>query len=53
MNVSNLFRIKYKDFKSQSLLGMLEATGLGFIGRQHRAKDDSFNIARLFLELIK
>lgn len=53
MNVSNLYRIKYKDFSSQSLLGMLEATGLGFIGRQHRAKDDSFNIARLFLELIK
>lgn len=53
MNVSNLYRIKYKDFKSQSLLGMLEATGLGFIGRQHRAKDDSYNIARLFLELIK
>lgn len=53
MNVSNLFRIKYNDFSSQSLLGMLEKTGLGFIGRQHRAKDDSFNIARLFLELIK
>jgi len=53
MNVSNLYRIKYKDFSSQSLLGMLEATGLGFIGRQHRAKDDSFNIARLFMELIK
>lgn len=53
MNVSNLFRIKYNDFSSQSLEGMLERTGLGFIGRQHRAKDDSFNIARLFLELIK
>lgn len=53
MNVSNLFRIKYNDFSSQSLEGMLEKTGLGFIGRQHRAKDDSFNIARLFLELIK
>lgn len=52
MNVSNLFRIKHKDFSSQSLLGMLEATGLGFIGRQHRAKDDSYNIARLFLHLI-
>lgn len=53
MNVSNLFRIKYNDFSSQSLEGMLEKTGLGFIGRQHRAKDDSYNIARLFLELIK
>lgn len=53
MNVSNLFRIKYNDFSSQSLLGMLEKTGLGFVGRQHRAKDDSYNIARLFLELIK
>ncbi len=53
LNVCNLFRIKYNDFSSQSLEGMLERTGLGFIGRQHRAKDDSFNIARLFLELIK
>lgn len=53
VNVSSLFRIKYNDFSSQSLLGMLEKTGLGFIGRQHRAKDDSYNIARLFLELIK
>lgn len=53
INVSNLYRIKYNDFTSQSLKGMLEKTGLGFIGRQHRAKDDSFNIARLFLELIK
>ncbi len=53
MNVSNLFRIKYNDFSSQSLEGMLEKTGLGFVGRQHRAKDDSYNIARLFLELIK
>lgn len=53
LNVCNLFRIKYNDFSSQSLEGMLEKTGLGFIGRQHRAKDDSFNIARLFLELIK
>lgn len=53
MNVSNLFRIRYNDFSSQSLEGMLEKTRLGFIGRQHRAKDDSFNIARLFLELIK
>lgn len=53
MNVSNLYRIKYNDFTSQSLEGMLERTGLGFIGRQHRASDDSFNIARLFLELIK
>ncbi len=52
MNVSNLFRIKYKDFSSQSLEGMLKATGLGFVGRQHRAKDDSYNIARLFLHLI-
>ena len=53
INVSNLFRIKYNDFSSQSLLGMLEKTGLGFIGNPHRAKDDSYNIARLFLELIK
>lgn len=52
LNVSSLFRLKYKDFSSQSLKGMLDKTGLGFIGRQHRAKDDSFNIARLFLHLI-
>ncbi len=53
INVSNLYRIKHREFKSQSLEGMLEGESLVFVGRQHRAKDDSFNIARLFLELIK
>lgn len=52
INVSDLFAIKHKAFgKEYSLEHMLEVEGMEFEGRQHRAKDDSFNIARLFLSL--
>lgn len=54
LNVSSLFKIKHRKAGAHlSLEEMLQAEGLEFEGRQHRAKDDSFNIARLFLELIK
>lgn len=52
--VSSLWKIKHKAFGSNaSLKEMLKAEGLEFEGRPHSAKDDSYNISRLFLELIK
>ena len=54
MNVSSLYKIKHKDFlKNRSLDFMLSMEGLEFEGRRHRAKDDSYNIARLFLSLTR
>lgn len=54
LNVSDLYAIKHKKFgKSPSLEEMLFEHGLDFVGDQHRADDDSFNIARLFIELVR
>jgi hypothetical protein len=50
--VSSLWKIKHKEFGANtSLPDMLKAEGLEFEGRRHSAKDDSYNIARLFLRL--
>ena len=50
LNVSTLYNLKYENFgKGVSLLRMLDDQGLEFEGREHSAKDDSLNIARLFL----
>lgn len=54
INVSTLYCIKFKKFGIEtSLENMLKDVGLKFEGTQHRASDDSKNIARLFLELTK
>lgn len=54
LNVSALWSLAfdYRD-KSESLDHMLESVGLSFEGRRHSAKDDSYNIARLFLALLE
>lgn len=53
LNVSTLLFT----FKGQScklgLVKMLDVFGMTFEGRQHRAADDSFNIARVFTALLK
>lgn len=49
--VSSLWKIKHKEFGANtSLPVMLKVEGLEFEGRRHSAKDDSLNIARLFLK---
>jgi inhibitor of KinA sporulation pathway (predicted exonuclease) len=53
LNVSSLYKIKTGDFYNRSLTHMLNYFDLEFEGRLHRASADSYNIARLFLELIK
>lgn len=54
MNVSSLYKVIRKDFNSdKSLEFMLESFGLKFEGRQHRAKDDAYNIAKLFIKMMK
>jgi hypothetical protein len=51
--VSSLWKIKHKEFGANtSLPDMLKVEGLEFEGKRHSAKDDSLNIARLFLELL-
>lgn len=52
-NISEMYRLKTRKFESVSLLDMLKGVGLEFQGRQHSGKDDSYNIALVFLELIK
>ncbi len=54
INVSALWSLAfdYRD-KNESLDCMLESVGLSFEGRKHSAKDDSYNIARLFLALLE
>lgn len=52
LNVSTLFKIKHRISGAHlSLEEMLQREGLKFEGRQHRASDDSYNIARLFLRV--
>ncbi len=53
LNVSDLFQIKYGEFKNLSLEDMLDRVGLEFVGTPHRAHDDSYNIGRLFLKVIE
>lgn len=50
-NISEMFRLKTRTFTGVSLLDMLKGCGLEFEGRQHSGKDDSYNIARVFLVL--
>lgn len=52
LNVSVLFMLQYKENINLGLKYMLSKVGLKFIGREHKAGDDSQNIARLFQELI-
>lgn len=52
-NIADFYRIRKNDFTDQSMSSMLKGLGLEFIGKPHRAADDSYNIARIFLELIK
>jgi len=51
LNISHLFMLKH-GVQGLSLEEMLAYEALQFVGRQHRAADDSYNIARLFLELV-
>lgn len=52
LNVKSLFQIKHRSVGAYPTLEeMLNVEGLEFIGCQHRAKDDSYNIARLFLKV--
>ena len=53
VNVSNLFRIAFELEHDVSLEYMLNRLGMVFDGRKHRAGDDSKNIARLFVQLMK
>lgn len=54
MNVSSLYKILTHQYeKSVSLEEMLSTCGLKFEGRPHRADRDSYNIARLFLDLTR
>lgn len=52
-NISDMFRIKTKQFRGVSLLEMVEYYGLVFEGRQHNGGDDSRMIGKVFLELLK
>lgn len=51
LNISILFSLRIGQFTDLSLDSMLEEFNLKFEGRKHSAKDDSYNIARVFLEL--
>jgi DNA polymerase III epsilon subunit-like protein len=54
VNVSSLYKVVRKDFNSdKSLEFMLESFGLKFEGKQHRASDDAYNIAKLFITMMK
>ena len=53
INVSTLFKIKTGIFENLSLIKMLKHYKIEFEGKHHRADADSYNIAKLFLELIK
>lgn len=53
INVSLLFMVKTRQRPNLGLDLMLAHYGLTFEGFRHRAADDSFNIAQLFLEVIK
>lgn len=52
LNVCDLFELKTGLKNNLGLDKMLEIVGLEFEGKQHRASDDSKNIARLFLRLM-
>lgn len=52
LNVSILFMLKTGLEPNLGLDRMLEHFNMTFEGKRHRAKDDSYNIARLFLQLI-
>jgi inhibitor of KinA sporulation pathway (predicted exonuclease) len=53
LNVAQLFSMITGQRRNLGLVEMLEALGLSFEGRQHRADIDSFNIARVLVELLK
>jgi hypothetical protein len=53
VNVSTLFKLLTGERKGQNLENMLKYFNLEFEGRIHRAGPDSYNIARLFVALIK
>jgi len=52
-NVATLFALLTRQKRNLSLKEMLAHFGLDFIGTPHRAGDDSYNIARLFLRLLE
>lgn len=54
LNICTLFKLKRKDLTDNVGIDiMLEYFGLTFEGKQHRGVDDSYNIAKLFLEIVK
>lgn len=54
INVSSLYKVVRKDFHAdKSLEFMLNSFGLKFEGKPHRASDDAFNIAKLFIVMMK
>lgn len=52
INISTIFKIKYRINSNKSLTEMLNMVNLEFEGREHSGKDDSLNIARLFKEIM-
>ncbi|MBY0358598.1 MAG: exonuclease domain-containing protein [Candidatus Obscuribacterales bacterium] len=53
INVSTLYGLLTGKRSNLGLSTMLQSMGLQFEGRQHYAYDDSYNLGRLFLELLK
>ncbi|KAL1461716.1 hypothetical protein WDU94_013588 [Cyamophila willieti] len=52
-NVRKIFRNFYKYHQGGTLEDMVKFVGLKFEGDPHRGLDDSYNIARMFLHLLK
>jgi len=53
MNVSVLYSLITGNQINEGLSNMLKYCGLEFEGKMHRGSDDSYNIAKLFLYLLK
>lgn len=53
LNVSRLFGIMHGRDKSPGVQRALRRLGMKFEGTHHRGVDDSYNIARIFVELMK
>lgn len=53
LDISILFKLKTSNLNNLGLSDMLNKFGMRFEGTKHRAGDDSYNIARLFLKLLE
>lgn len=51
INLYSLLSIRFGQFERLSLVNMLKKNNMDFIGRQHRALDDAYNTARLFMKV--